>query len=583
MRSILLPLVILMSSISYAQVTVNWVNYPGGVALATDASNNVYTANWDYNAGGDITLTKRNVAGTIIWEVPYDNTDMTRHEVATWVATDQAGNILVSGTIRSGYSNPVNAASILMKYDPSGNLLWRRVYESEFEGSSTKKCLIDANNNIYVLGLGQSGTGMVTRVKKFDAAGTALWSYFDNAGIGAPMNFKFTPDQKILIISRGLTGSINGFTKMDLDGNIIWTLAGNYSYSAGDAAGDASGNTYLINGEYVISNAGSIIKKISPAGTVIWSQTNIIGGTKVEVGTDNNPIISGYPPVGYGAAFMKYDNNGNVLWQNLDADGPAYALLTHAQLRLDGNNAAYLAASTLFQMAVCKVYSNGTSAWLATTSGSAAYALAFGTDSSIFVTGGTTARLTQELIALPVKLINFAARKLENQVIIKWESAEELNLSHYILQYSEDGTRFNDISNITAKGSNSSYTYTDINRPAATHIYYRLQSVDIDGKTRLSAVVHLVNDMNSAVTKLTVYPNPVQQAIHTSFVTDKNMQVVFSLFSLNGKLLQTYLRTASPGSNFYQLDLSSGLPAGSYILSADYGEGNSIQTKIIKQ
>jgi hypothetical protein len=89
--------------------------------------------------------------------------------------------------------------------------------------------------------------------------------------------------------------------------------------------------------------------------------------------------------------------------------------------------------------------------------------------------------------------------------------------------------------------------------------------------------------MNSAVTKLTVYPNPVQQAIHTSFVTDKNMQVVFSLFSLNGKLLQTYLRTASPGSNFYQLDLSSGLPAGSYILSADYGEGNSIQTKIIKQ
>lgn len=583
MKSILIPLMMLMSSISYAQVTVNWVNYPGGVAVATDASNNVYTANWDYNAGGDITLTKRNAAGNIIWEVPYDNTDQTRHEVATWVATDQAGNILVSGTIRSGYSNPVNAASVLMKYDASGTLLWRRVYESEFEGSSTKKCLIDANNNIYVLGLGQSGTGIVTRVKKFDAAGTALWSYFDNAGIGAPLNFKFTPDQKILIISRSLTGSINGFAKIDLDGNNIWSLAGNNSYSAGDASGDAGGNTYLINGEYVISNAGSIIKKISPAGAVIWSQTNAIGGTKVEVGTDNNPIISGYPAVGYGAAFMKYDNNGNVLWQNLDADGPGYALLSHAQLRLDGDNAAYLAASTLFQMAVCKVYSNGTSAWTAATAGSAAYALAFGTDTSIFVTGGTTARLTQELIALPVKLTGFTARKYANHVIIKWESAEELNLSHYILQYSEDGTRFTDISNITAKGSNSSYTYTDINRPAATHIYYRLRSIDIDGKSRISAVVYLLNDMNAPVTKLTVFPNPVQQEINTSFVTDKNMQVVFSLYSPDGKLVQTYRRTASAGSNFYQLDVSSGLPAGTYIFTANDGEGNRIQTKIIKQ
>ncbi|MBK8495256.1 MAG: T9SS type A sorting domain-containing protein [Chitinophagaceae bacterium] len=352
----------------------------------------------------------------------------------------------------------------------------------------------------------------MTRVKKFDAAGTALWSYFDNAGIGAPLNFKFTPDQKILIISRGLTGNINGFAKIDLDGNQVWSIAGTNSYSAGDAAGDAGGNTYLVNGEYVISNAAVSLKKYLRPGLFN----------------------------------------------------------------------AYLAASTLFQMAVCKVYSNGASAWVATTTGSAAYALAFGTDTSIFVTGGTTARLTQELIALPVKLTRFAARKYENQVLITWESAEELNLSHYILQYSEDGTRFTDISNITAKGSNSSYTYTDMNRPAP-HIYYRLRSVDIDGRARVSAVVHLSNDLNAPVTKLTVFPNPVQQEININFVSPKNMEVDLRLYSLDGKQVQTYRRTASPGTNFYQLELSSGLPAGTYILTANDGEGNRIQTKIIKQ
>ena len=69
------------------------------------------------------------------------------------------------------------------------------------------KCLVDADNNIYVLGLGSNGVGMVTKVKKFAADGTAMWSYFNVAGIGAPMNFKFTPDNNIVIIGRGTVGS----------------------------------------------------------------------------------------------------------------------------------------------------------------------------------------------------------------------------------------------------------------------------------------------------------------------------------------------------------------------------------------
>ena len=97
------------------------------------------------------------------WEVSYNNTNNSRHEVATWEETDSQGNILVSGTIRSGYSNPVNANSLLMKYDPSGNLLWRNVYETDFDGSYTKKCIVDAQDNIYVLGTGHNGTPVLQR------------------------------------------------------------------------------------------------------------------------------------------------------------------------------------------------------------------------------------------------------------------------------------------------------------------------------------------------------------------------------------------------------------------------------------
>ncbi len=170
MRKLFILAFLTMALQSNAQVQIAWYNYPGGVSVAADASNNVYSANWDYNCRSDITLTKRDAAGSILWEVPYNNTDATRHEVATWVETDGSGNIIVSGTIRSGYSNPVNAASLLMKFSPSGTLLWRKVYESSFDGSSTRKCLADANNNIYVLGIGTGPNGQVTKVKKFNSS-----------------------------------------------------------------------------------------------------------------------------------------------------------------------------------------------------------------------------------------------------------------------------------------------------------------------------------------------------------------------------------------------------------------------------
>jgi hypothetical protein len=86
-----------------------------------------------------------------------------------------------------------------------------------------------------------------------------------------------------------------------------------------------------------------------------------MAGSRIEVGSDNLPVISGFPSSGgSGAAFMKFDTNGNMLWQNLDADGPSYNLLLHAQMKMDAQNAAYLAAGTLFEVAVCKVNSDGT-------------------------------------------------------------------------------------------------------------------------------------------------------------------------------------------------------------------------------
>lgn len=95
MKKILLLLLALPIFV-HAQVTLDWQQFTGGLSLTTDNIDNVYTISWDYNPAGDIYLTKHDAAGNFIWTVSYDNTDNTRHEVATWVETDNDNNIIVT-------------------------------------------------------------------------------------------------------------------------------------------------------------------------------------------------------------------------------------------------------------------------------------------------------------------------------------------------------------------------------------------------------------------------------------------------------------------------------------------------------
>lgn len=528
---------LLMSSLIQAQVTVDWFNYPGGVGIATDSVNNVYTANWDYNPAGDITLTKRDPLGNIIWNATYNNTNNTTHEVATWVETDNTGNILVSGIIRSGYSNPVNAASILMKYNSAGTLLWRVVYESSFDGSSTRKCLVDANNNIYVLGIGTGPNGQVTKVKKFNASGVSVWNYFDT-GIGAPITFKFTPDNKIIIVHRGITGSINAYSKIDLNGNNLWSSAGIASISVGDAAGDAFGNTYIING----ANPGSILRKLSPTGTVIWSQPNSNNGTKVEVGTDNNPVIGGNPPAGYGAMFMKYDASGNLLWQNLDADGPGLSLLALTPMKLDANNAAYIAGSTMSAMGVCKVNSNGTSAWATTTPSGYPVWFVFGNDNNVYVTGGTTARFVQPPVAVPcLAPINLTVTNISATAAkLNWGAVS--NVVRYNIYYK----RVTD-SVWTKKTVGKTKTSLVVNNLICNSNYkWKIRSVcDTSSNSLVSAfspvqsfttgVCRLGNNEFDAVTDFEIFPNPVSNIASVTFKLEKEQAVSIYILDVTGR------------------------------------------------
>jgi Secretion system C-terminal sorting domain len=153
---------------------------------------------------------------------------------------------------------------------------------------------------------------------------------------------------------------------------------------------------------------------------------------------------------------------------------------------------------------------------------------------------------------LPLELVSFKGYAKNNNNILSWRTEAEQNFSHFELQHGLNGTDFETVGQIKAKGQGSDYGYTHQNPTAATH-YYRLKMVDNDGAFKFSQVISL----NKNETKtLKIYPNPTKNTI--SIITSDYSQPM-RLFSINGTLLMSKNQTTE------QLDISE-LPTGMYFL-----------------
>ena len=93
-------------------------------------------------------------------------------------------------------------------------------------------------------------------------------------------------------------------------------------------------------------------------------------------------------------------------------------------------------------------------------------------------------------IVLPVSWLSFTVEKLNDAAILKWQTASEKNTQSFIVQRSSNGVNWTDLASLNAAGENTqtnSYSYQDKN-PFPGMNYYRIKSVDVDGKTSYSLI-----------------------------------------------------------------------------------------------
>lgn len=175
--------------------------------------------------------------------------------------------------------------------------------------------------------------------------------------------------------------------------------------------------------------------------------------------------------------------------------------------------------------------------------------------------------------ALPVKLVSFDAKLLNNDVNLAWMSAQEINASKYVVQRSSNGNDFEEIGTIGAKENTSqktAYYFTDhLNNIYSAKLFYRLKMVDKDGTFDYSQVITIIPDSKN---RISVSPNPAKDMLT---ITGKNI-VKAEVVDIAGRRV---IRKTFTGNSDAILNVSA-LTSGVYTIWITETSG-AIQTKRI--
>ena len=165
---------------------------------------------------------------------------------------------------------------------------------------------------------------------------------------------------------------------------------------------------------------------------------------------------------------------------------------------------------------------------------------------------------------LPLKLLSFTAERFGSDNQLLWATANEVNTAYFNVQRKVNGNNFANIGKVNATGNGEGkYHFTDeLSSLGTGTIYYRLQIIDKDGKSKYSDVRSIKLQTND---RYIILPNPAKDYIT---VSGRNIADI-TFTDATGKQVMT---TKAPRINI------SGLARGIYFVRIQSDDDN-IQTQ----
>lgn len=179
---------------------------------------------------------------------------------------------------------------------------------------------------------------------------------------------------------------------------------------------------------------------------------------------------------------------------------------------------------------------------------------------------------------VPIKLMEFKAVEENKQVKLSWKTATESNSQRFDVERSIDGSHFNKIGEVAAKGnSNSIQKYSLLDANASKGInYYRLKQLDVDGHFTYSPIVAVTLSSGKG---FEIYPNPVSgNEISIVFSGEVKDKAVIKVFDLNGKLR---INTTSIIDNS-NISIKHNLTPGVYVVSVTVGDKEESKKVVVQ-
>lgn len=170
------------------------------------------------------------------------------------------------------------------------------------------------------------------------------------------------------------------------------------------------------------------------------------------------------------------------------------------------------------------------------------------------------------IVVVPLTLISFTAKEEKSAVHLAWETMNEINVDHFSVERSDDGITYYSVATVTARNSgNTEYYSADDNKAIHLVAYYRLRSIDKDGKAKLSGTVLIRKDDSGQ--QLALVTNPVHDHITLQASDGINQVFDYEISNAGGQFVAKGKLTIDHAGQ-YQLSLNKNIPAGTYILSA---------------
>jgi hypothetical protein len=161
---------------------------------------------------------------------------------------------------------------------------------------------------------------------------------------------------------------------------------------------------------------------------------------------------------------------------------------------------------------------------------------------------------------LPVEWLDFTATKQQNDVLLQWSTAQEMNTLDFVVQHSIDGEVFTDVNTQAAAGNSSTiqeYNYVHTS-PVLGYNYYRIHQRDFDRERSYSEIRKVKFSTGMAANDIQILGNPIQMN-ELALITPIDQDI--ALYSMLGQIY--WEKHLAAGS--HTIDVSF-LPKGTYLL-----------------